>query len=248
MITNKNSGIAEQGSRLYLQEYMTSGKDELSELIVAASPSLLAFVNSKTKIEWKSPLEKSEEGVFYEYRDDFLKVLGLDPEKYTDAKSELKKFWPKNGPQWDGLAIAIGDKGQHNGLLLVEAKAHIAETKSDIKADFSESILLINKSISIAQGHYGVKPTNWTKSNYQLGNRIAFLYFMTEILQIPTWLVLVNFVDGEHTPTTKEAWLAHYHTIYGNMGIKHDASKLLNNVIQVFPNVVAKRVKVNQSI
>lgn len=234
MTTNKNSGIADQGSRLYLQEYMVKAKDELSELMIAASPSLLSFVDSKTKIEWKSPLEESEEVIFYEYRDDFLKVLGLDQGAYENAKSELKKFWPKNGPQWDGLAIVVGDHGP-KGLLLVEAKAHTAEMKADLKASSPESILLIQKSMAIAQGHYGIKPTDWTNKYYQLGNRIAYLYFMNEILHIPTWLGLVNFVGGKHKPTSRGEWLAHYHKSYTAMGINHDDYKLLNYVIQVFP-------------
>ncbi len=45
MSTNKKSGKADQGSRLYLQEYMAHAQDELSELTLAASPSLLAFVD-----------------------------------------------------------------------------------------------------------------------------------------------------------------------------------------------------------
>jgi len=229
--TNKKSGKADQGSRLYLQEYMAHAQDELSELMIAASPSLLAFVDSKTKIEWKSPLEKEN---FYEYRDDFLKVLGLEQETYQEAIQALRKFWPKNGPQWDGLAIMAGDNGEL-GLLLVEAKAHITETKSDLKAESQESIDLINQSMATAQGHYGLKQTNWTQNYYQLGNRLAYLYFMNEILRIPTWLVLVNFTDGIYKTTSRGEWLAHYHEIYRDMGINHADHKLLNYVIQVFP-------------
>jgi len=228
---NKKSGKADQGSRLYLQEYMARAQDELSEVTIAASPSLLAFVDSKTKIEWKSPLAEKD---FYEYRDDFLKVLGLEQEREQEANEALRKFWPKNGPQWDGLAIVAGDKGKQ-GLLLVEAKAHTEETKSEIKAKSLVSIDLIKQSITTAQEHYGVLQTDWTQSNYQLGNRIAFLYFMNEILRIPTWLVLVNFTGGNYKKTFRGEWLAHYHEIYGGMGIKQDNHKLLNHIIQVFP-------------
>ena len=231
MSTNKKSGKADQGSRLYLQEYMAHAQDELSELMIAASPSLLAFVDSKTKIEWKSPLVEDD---FYEYRDDFIKVLGLEQEKYQKATQALRKFWPKNGPQWDGLAIATGDNGEL-GLLLVEAKAHITETKSDLKAESQVSIDLINQSMAITQGYYGLKQTNWTQNHYQLGNRIAFLYFINELLRIPTWLVLVNFTDGVYKTTSRGEWLAHYHEIYGDMGINPADHKLLNYVIQVFP-------------
>jgi len=235
MSTNKKSGKADQGSRLYLQEHMTHAQGELSELTIAASPSLLAFVKSKSKIEWKSPLPKMD---FYEYRDDFLKVLSLEQEREHEANEALRKFWPKNGPQWDGLAIVKGDNGEL-GLLLVEAKAHITETKSDLKAESQVSIDLINQSMAIAQGHYGLKQTNWTRNHYQLGNRIAFLYFMNEIVRIPTWLALLNFTDGNYKTTSRGEWLAHYHEIYSDMGIDHAAHKLLNYVIQVFPRCYA---------
>jgi hypothetical protein len=227
---NKKFGIAEQGSRLYLQQYMINGKDKLAEMIIAASPSLLTFVEDKTKIVWKSPLEESE---FYEYRDDFLEVLDLKKETYDEAKVKLGGFWPKNGPQWDGLAVVNGINGQ-KGFLLVEAKAHLAETKSDLKAESPISIDMINKSIIRTQEHYNIQPNNWTKHYYQLGNRIAYVFFMNEILNIPTWLVLINFTDGKYKKTDLQEWLKHYNQIYTNMGIHQDC-KLLNKIIQIFP-------------
>lgn len=234
-MVNKKSGLADKGSRLYLQQYMINAKDKLSEMILAASPSLLSFIENKNKIEWKSPLEKSEKGDFYEYRDDFLEVLGLNNKEYLKIKENLRGFWPKNGPQWDGLALVNGINEQ-NGFLLVEAKAHLYETKSDLKAS-SDSRILIENSLKIAQNHYGIDGYDWTKQYYQLGNRIAFLYFMNEVLLIPTWLVLVNFTDGEYKTTSIGQWLTHYHKVYGQMGIKHN-NKLLNNVIQIFPKAL----------
>lgn len=235
-MTNMNSGVALQGSRLYLQQHMVNSKDELSQMILAASPSLLLFIDNKSKIEWKSPLEKSEKGGFYEYRDDFLEVLGLDEAAYGEAKKKLREFWPKNGPQWDGLAVVNGNNGQE-GLLLVEAKAHLNEIKADLRADSQISVDLIKGSMEIAQKHYGIDVVDWTKHYYQLGNRIAFLYFMNVILHIPTWLVLINFTEGQYKTTSIEQWLAYYHEVYVEIGIKHDNNKLLNRMIQIFPSV-----------
>ncbi len=232
-MTNKNSGKASEGSRLYLQEYMEKAQDILSEMIIAASPSLLTFAANKECIDWKSPLEKSPKGEFYEYRDDFLEVLDLDNERYKKAKEKLREFWPKNGPQWDGLAVVDGINGQ-KGFLLVEAKAHLNETKSDLKATSAESIKKIKESIGRTQGYYEIQPNDWTEHYYQLGNRIAYLYFMNEILDIPTWLVLINFTDGKYKKTDLHEWLKHYNHIYNNMGINHN-SKLLNKIIQLFP-------------
>jgi hypothetical protein len=245
-MTNLNSGSAIKGSRLDLQNYMLKAKEELSELIIAASPSLLSFIGSKSEIDWKSPLkkpEKLEKKEFYEYRDDFLEVFYLDDEvNLSKAKEKLREFWPKNGPKWDGLAVVNGINGQ-KGLLLVEAKAHIDETESDLKATSKESIDKIKNAITVTQACYGIKLTDWTKHYYQLGNRIAFLYFMNEVLNIPTWFVLINFTEGDYKTTGIEKWLDHYHRIYVAMGIKHNNYKLLSNMIQIFPNALKDKCK-----
>ena len=121
--------------------------------------------------------------------------------------------------------------------MLVEAKAHLNEIKADLRADSQISVDLIKGSMEIAQKHYGIDVVDWTKHYYQLGNRIAFLYFMNVILHIPTWLVLINFTEGQYKTTSIEQWLAYYHEVYVEIGIKHDNNKLLNRMIQIFPSV-----------
>ena len=86
-------------------------------------------------------------------------------------------------------------------------------------------------------------PNDWTQTYYQLGNRIAYLYFMNVILNIPTWLVLIIFVNGNYKPTTIEQWLKHYNNIYGCMGIKHNNSDLLNRIIHVYPEIENDNLK-----
>ncbi len=50
------------------------------------------------RIEWRSPLAKSQPDGFHEMRDDeFLHALDL-----ADRVDDLKRFWPVRGPQWDG--------------------------------------------------------------------------------------------------------------------------------------------------
>ncbi len=220
-----------KGSKLYLQNYMKYNSNKLSEMILSASPSLVAFTGDIKSIEWKSPLENEN---FYEYRDDFLEVLNLDKDYIDIANSKLKEFWPKNGPQWDGLAI-IKNKNVESGVLLIEAKAHINETNSTLKATSYESINKIKESIRISQEYYNIKSNDWTNNIYQLGNRIAYLYFMNIILKIPTWLVLINFIDGDYKSTTIEQWINHYNNIYKQMEIKHSNDMLLNKIIHIFP-------------
>lgn len=225
-MTNKNIGKAEKGSRFCLQEYMLHECEQLTSLIKTSSPTLMSF--DFKNLDWKSPLAKEE---YYEFRDDFLEPLDLE-----EKKELLRTFWPKNGPQWDGIASL--EKESKNGILLIEAKAHPKETKSDIKASNQTSINLIEKAIERTQGFMGVKSSNWTKNNYQLANRLAYLYFFNEILGIPTWLVLINFVnDKSHIATGLRDWELHYEAIFKEMGISHN-SKLLDKLIMIFPQVL----------
>jgi len=94
------------------------------------------------KVNWKSPLEAD---YFCEYRDDFLRRLGINTIT-VEADKKLRPFWPTKGPQWDGLAVVDG-KENKKGILLIEAKSHTSETKSDMKATADKSIGLINSSI-----------------------------------------------------------------------------------------------------
>lgn len=121
-MVNKKIGGATKGSRYCLQNYMSNNSDNLSDLILAASTNLLSF--SEGTIKWISPKSSDH---FYEYRDDFIRGLNIENINLSDIETKLRKFWPKNGPQWDGLAVVEGRECK-KGVLLVEAKAHIAET------------------------------------------------------------------------------------------------------------------------
>ena len=48
-------------------------------------------------------------------------------------------------PVWDGLAKAKGSSGEEI-ILLVEAKAHLSEMKSELRATSTESINIIKKT------------------------------------------------------------------------------------------------------
>jgi hypothetical protein len=58
---------------------------------------------------------------------------------------------------------------------------------------------------------------------------------MQERLGLPTWLVLMNFVDDtSHKPTELRQWRAHYQTLFARLGLASSAP-LLDRVILVFP-------------
>ena len=171
--------------------------------LINKSPSLLnnpisAAIGSKEEstIEWLSPKEDDD---YSEYRDQgFLDLLGI-----SLSKKKLKNFWPQRGPQWDALG-----RIKEKAYFLVEAKAHVSELISSCQAKSPGSISLINKSLNETKNYLKLKPNlDLSKGFYQYSNRLAHLYFLRTVNEIPAYLVFVYFVnDHTHIPTTRDEW------------------------------------------
>ena len=177
-------------------------------------------------IEWVSPVQEDE---FAEYRDeDFLIKLGLDLQQYP-----LQQFWPKRGAQWDALART--DSGD---VFLVEAKANIPEVISPGTAASAQSRDLIERSLEETKNRLGVNPDiPWSGKLYQYTNRIAHLYLLRILNDIPAWLVFVYFVGDEDTngPKSVAEWKSAISVVKGELGLKrHVLSKY---VIDIFVDV-----------
>ena len=90
---------------------------------------------------------------------------------------------------WDGLAV-LKDDNKH--LFLIEAKAHLQETNSEMLAGNPQSIRKIASTLSAVKKYMGVPDSkNWQKPYYQFCNRLAFLYFFHVLLKHPTSLYSV---------------------------------------------------------
>lgn len=130
-----------KGSQKWIQILINESPHLLDEQI----HSVLKIKAESISIKWVSPLKKDD---FAEYRDDdFLKILGLH--HHNDS---LKDFWPKGGPQWDGLGKS-NDK-----IFLVEAKANIPELISSSQAKSKTSIIQIENSLRKTQDYLNCKP------------------------------------------------------------------------------------------
>lgn len=224
--------LAKKGSQYQMQKYVNVYTHELNDAILQNSPSLLAFTNDSFEIQWKSPL--MEDG-YYEYQDYFLKVITKDNTVLNNYRITLQDYWPRRGPVWDGIATVTGQLN-NKGLLLVEAKAHINETSSQIKATSEKSRKLIQETIHEVQAVFGSNSSidPWLNDYYQLANRLSFLYLLNEKLHIPAWLLLCNFVDDNtHISTDTQEWLLHYHKIFNKMGIDYNTG-LMSKVIMLF--------------
>jgi hypothetical protein len=225
-----SKGKGDKGSKFLFCKYVNSKEDELNNYILMNSPSLLSFIDRDQSISWKSPLKEDS---CKEYRNEFLMLV----DEWKGKRDHLEKHWPKMGPQWDGLAVVEGKNGQ-KGLLICEAKAHVKEMESSIKAKDSSSIVLINKTIDDVKTSINSKAQTeiWLDHYYQLANRLSFLYLLNKELKIPTWLVLVNFInDPNHIPTSLSEWLSHYQAVFSEMDINYSAD-LFKNVIMIYPD------------
>lgn len=108
-------------------------------------------------------------------------LKGLEFLKPDDSlKSQWRAFWPTRGNphNWDAVGKLIDLDGKKE-ILLVEAKAHIEEIKSDCKAESEKSLEKINATFSEVKCALGINCDNdWKKGYYQFANRLATLYFL----------------------------------------------------------------------
>lgn len=219
-MTRVVQSLGTKGSLRWIQQAVNDGWASLDEPILARLPGA-------TTIGWRSPMRDDD---FAEYRDgDFLNRVGL-----SNLRSALKDFWPERGPQWD--ALGVSDRGD---VLLVEAKAHIAEMCSPGTAAGPASFKRIHQALVACATNLGARASRaaWTDQFYQLANRIAHLHFLRE-QGVPAYLVLVNFLNDTDMkgPTTQEAWEAAYEVALHVMGLGkvHALSKY---TIHVFPDL-----------
>lgn len=195
------TGKGEKGSQFWIQKVIS--EDELRNEMNKKIGDVL---------HWISPLEK-ENYAEYELSHKVIR------EKLNIRENEkIFSFWPTRQPQWDGLAISEDGKT----FYLIEAKAHLGEMKSIMKAKNPESIDSI--IIAMKKIHDKYYPLGdfekWKNGYYQLANRLTFLKKMQESKEkfknIENFkLVFLNFVnDYTHKSTKEEKWNEYYQKVF----------------------------------
>ncbi len=206
-----------KGSLRWIQHVVNECPDVLSKLVIDSIGA-----GKEKSIEWLSPKADDD---YSEYRDqDFLDLLGIKL-----STTSLNDFWPKQGPQWDALG-RIEDKA----YFLVEAKAHVSEIISSSQAKSAKSKALINNSLYETGKYLKLNPNiDLSKRFYQYSNRLAHLYLLRELNNIPAYLVFVYFIsDYTHVPTTREEWKDALQLMYATLGThKHKLSKYVIDVL-----------------
>ncbi|KSV17093.1 hypothetical protein CY91_04700 [Dehalococcoides mccartyi] len=230
-MARKNTGLASRGSRLHLQKLVNGNCEYLNQLVLSCSPSLHEFALAQPV--WVSPLAHQN---YCEYRDSaFLEILRL-----SSLKQELSEFWPRLGPSWDALAIVAANNEGH-GVLLLEAKSHFRELGNSACACGAKdkSLEKIELRLSTVKSALGVKKDfNWLGDYYQFANRIAHLYWLNTIEQVPTWMVLLYFIgDSEQRgPNTVVEWRTKLNEMKTELGLPEHHS-LSNRIIEIFSAV-----------
>ena len=192
---------ANRGSRKWLQVLVNCRPHPLDQAIAQR------LADPPGDIDWVSPLLSDH---YAEYRDQsFLDRLSgsryfRTPER---PQQQLADFWPRFGPQWDGLAVT--DKGQ---VLLMEAKAHIPEmVTAPTQARGESALQKIQASLGTIKSFVNSKaPVDWSNSFYQYANRLAHLYWMRELNGHDAYLVNLFFVNDREMngPVSEAEWQA----------------------------------------
>lgn len=198
-----DTGRAFAGSQRQIQFYVNEQPWVLNQAISDA-------LKTTFSLRWVSPL--SSDG-YREYSDSaFMDALGL-----PQHCEELSRFWPSGGPHWDALACVE----KTGGVLLVEAKSHVPEIFGNgCGAEAASSVEKIEQGIAATKAWLRVShEADWKGPLYQSANRIAHLYFFTEILRIEAWLVNVYFTDDPHSRTSRTEWQCALADVKKSLGI-----------------------------
>ena len=126
-----------------------------------------------------------------------------------ELQSRWESFWPtaKGIHNWDSVGW-IG-AGPDRELLLVEAKAHVAEMESDCGAG-PASIRKIERAFERVKWDLKANScADWTKGYYQAANRIATQWFL-EQEGVRTRLLFILFCGdrfpGKDCPVSEQEW------------------------------------------
>lgn len=196
-----------KGSKKHILEWIGDDKQVLSkkvmELVDIKRLEKLERFEVDLKDLWWYPIskEKAEEKQIAS-----INLMPIGPQK-----NELKEWWVKyegKTPTWDFICNCKID--EIPGIVMVEAKAHKGELKSEGKglnaknvANLSDQLQnhdQIGQAIAEAKGGLStfIKGVNISRdSHYQLSNRIAFAWKLAS-LGIPVILVYLGFYGDDY--------------------------------------------------
>ena len=134
----------------------------------------------------------------------------------SPLETDNMDFWPQSGPYWD--AVGIDNNGY---LILVECKAHRAETRSSCRAISTKSKSKIREAMKSTCNEItgtDIFPENvWFNEYYQMATKFCFLHHLNKN-GIKVKLLFLNIIDDPtFIRTTIAEWERHYNIIFNKM-------------------------------
>jgi len=206
-----------KGSQKWIQK-LVNGEPELLNAEIIKHLAL----SDEESISWVSPRAEDD---FAEYRDEaFLNLLGLKLPKVP-----LSDFWPPGGPQWDALG-----KSESGKVFLVEAKSHIPEMLSPGSGAGEKSFQRIKKSLDRTKVFLNSKSDHdWSATFYQYTNRLAHLYLLRELNDLPAHLIFVYFLNDQEMkgPKSVDEWIGAISLLKSYLGVgRHRLDKYVAEI------------------
>lgn len=228
-MTDENGST--RGSRRAMCEWV-NGDPVRFESYLAEWPCLVEL-KAHGPLEWLSPLGRDG---FKELRDGLWAAAGLPRPSPQEAG-----WWPPRGPQWDGVAVVRDPDREARGVLLVEAKSHIAELASPPTGAEGDRLTTIRDALDEVKTYAdGSGGSDWWRRYYQLTNRLAYLYYLRVKLGFPACLLWVYFVGdgfgapGARTfPASEAGWRPAIDAAKTELGL-HGAHKLSEFTFEAF--------------
>lgn len=171
-----------------------------------------AFGWAETVIDWRSPCRDDDYAEYYD--DAFLERLGI-----TRLTMPLAEFWPRSGPRWDGLGRTADGK-----LILIEAKAHIAEAVDYHSKATGDALRRIEQRLDEAKAAFGAaRDACWHTPLYQMANRLAHLHFLAGMNGQDAYLMFVYFAHAPDVPkpVSPEEWRGAIRLAHTCLGLKN---------------------------
>jgi hypothetical protein len=220
-MSRREQGLAERGSQKWLQ-ILVNQRPEIIDQVLSDRLGLAP----DEWVHWLSPLKNDN---YAEYSDgEFLAKLAIRLDIVP-----LQSFWPQGGPVWDALA-----KTDRGDLILVEAKSHIPELVTQPTKASEKSLARIRKSLDETKRFLRSHSlADWATYFYQYTNRLAHLYLLRELNDLPAYLLCVYFINDHEMdgPSTQAEWQGAIELMESFLDIREH--RLSGYVLDVFVDV-----------
>lgn len=222
------------GSKYHLLQY----RREKAPILDGAVQKIIG--GPGTELNWIYPSDEASTTKAHELEG--LEFLRSE----KDVMRAWKEFWPQTGRQqtWDGIAYTTRDTEKE--WLLFEAKANHPEFCSPPSRSISNGRRMIEKAMGKMKNYLGVhRDFPWLGTFYQYANRLASLYFLNVVAEVPSRLVLIyfygdRFPDDRPCPRDEAEWRELIRACHLTLGLP-EHHKLSDRMHEVFLPALVKQ-------